>query len=218
MKVQLQKHQKVFFTSDTHYNHTAICRGVSPWAAGNKSVRDFDTLEEMNQHLVQNFNSIVGEDDVLFHLGDWSFGGFESIELFRKQLVCKNIHLILGNHDHHIERNKEGIASLFSSVNHYVQLDLRRPSQTERGVVDKHPFILCHFPIASWDKMATGMIHLHGHVHLPPEHRLGPGRSLDVGVDGNQLKPIQLEEVLTIVKPQPVKKLCLPMDHHETRI
>jgi calcineurin-like phosphoesterase family protein len=66
--------------------------------------------------------------------------------------------------------------------------------------------------------MNDGVTHLHGHVHLPPHLRLGDGKSLDVGVDGNNLYPISMDEILTIVKNQTVKKLCLPKDHHEKRI
>ena len=73
--------------------------------------RKFDSLQDMNQRLVDNINNMVGEDDILIHLGDWSFGGFDKIEEFRSQINCKNIHLTFGNHDHHIERNKEGIQS-----------------------------------------------------------------------------------------------------------
>jgi calcineurin-like phosphoesterase family protein len=96
--------------------------------------------------------------------------------------------LVLGNHDHHIERNKDGVRSLFSSVNHYVSLDLRRPGKGSE--MDKISMILCHFPIASWDSMNDGRIHLHGHVHLAPHHKIAEGRAMDVGVDGNGLDTI----------------------------
>jgi calcineurin-like phosphoesterase family protein len=42
--------------------------------------RDFDSLDKMNTAIVNNINELVGQDDVLIHLGDWSFGGFEQIE------------------------------------------------------------------------------------------------------------------------------------------
>jgi calcineurin-like phosphoesterase family protein len=161
---------------------------------------------------------VVGENDILFHLGDWSFGGFENIEEFRNRIVCKNIHLVLGNHDEHIDRNKDNIQRLFTSVNHYINLDLRRPSIKGKGQMDKYRFICMHFPIASWDGMNNGVIHTHGHVHLPKHQRIGNGRSLDVGVDGNGLEPISLDEVLSLLKNQPIDKLCLPRDHHVKRI
>jgi len=216
MKITLEKGQRLFFTSDTHYNHSNICRATTNWANADNLTRDFKSLDHMNTALVDNINNKVDENDVLIHLGDWSFGGFEMIEEFRSRILCKNIHLVLGNHDQHIERNKEGIQRLFSSVNHYINLDLRRP--INKATTEKFKFVLMHFPIASWDSMNTGVIHLHGHVHLPPHLRIADGRAMDVGVDGNDLEPISLDEVISLMKDREVKKLALPKDHHEKRL
>jgi calcineurin-like phosphoesterase family protein len=218
MKLVLEKDQNLFFTSDTHYGHTNICRATTNWTDADNVTRDFESLTHMNDTIVDNINSVVCENDVLIHLGDWSFGGFENIEEFRNRIICKNVHLVLGNHDHHIERNKDNIQRLFTSVNHYINLDLRRPSLVKKGEMDKFKFVLMHFPIASWDGMNDRVIHLHGHVHLPPHQRIADGRAMDVGVDGNDLKPISLDEVRTLLKDQPIKKLSLPKDHHEKRI
>jgi calcineurin-like phosphoesterase family protein len=216
MKITLEKGQRLFFTSDTHYNHSNICRATTKWANSDNLTRDFKSLDHMNTALVDNINNKVGENDVLIHLGDWSFGGFEMIEEFRNRIVCKNIHLVLGNHDHHIDNDKGGVQSLFSSVNHYINLDLRRP--LNKNMAEKFKFVLMHFPIASWDNMNTGVIHLHGHVHLPPHLRIADGRAMDVGVDGNGLEPISLDEVISLMKDREVKKLSLPKDHHEKRV
>ncbi len=211
MKIKLDKH-KIFFTSDTHYGHTNICRGVSNWrdADGNvpvKQTRDFKSLDHMNDVIVESINSVVGENDILFHLGDFSFGGFDNIEEFRNRIICKNIHLILGNHDHHIERNKGDIQRLFSSVNQYLRLS-----------VSGYEFVLMHYPIASWHNMNDGVIHLHGHVHLPPNKKLAQGKAMDVGVDGNGLKPYVLSQITNIMHKQPIAKLSLPQDHHEEKL
>lgn len=217
MKLVLEKYQNLFFTSDTHYGHSNICRATTKWVGTDNVTRDFNSLEYMNTTLVDNINSMVGENDVLFHLGDFSFGGFPKISEFRSRIVCKNIHLVLGNHDHHIERDREGVRELFASVNHYINLDVRRPS-IKKGEMDKFKFVLMHFPIASWDGMNDNVAHLHGHVHLPPHQRIADGRAMDVGVDGNNMQPISLNEVLRLLKNQPIKRLCLPKDHHEARI
>jgi calcineurin-like phosphoesterase family protein len=215
MKIVLKPGQQLFYTSDTHYSHSNICSATTKWKDAEDKTRAFASLEEMNDTIVNNINDKVGEDDVLFDLGDWSFGGFENIEKFRKRIKCKNIHLILGNHDHHIERDKDGIRSLFSSVHHYLDLEVY---SSDFGKFTKDRFILCHYPIASWNSMNDGVIHLHGHVHLPKHQRIGNGRSLDVGVDGNDLKPISLYEVLDLLKHQPIDKLSLPQDHHVKRL
>jgi calcineurin-like phosphoesterase family protein len=218
MKLVLEKGQKLWLTSDTHYSHSNICRSTTNWTNAERLTRDFKSLSHMNDALVNNINEVVGEDDILIHLGDWSFGGFDKIEEFRNRIVCKNIHLVLGNHDEKIAKNQNEIQSLFSSVQHYIHLDVRRPSDRGKGLVDKYTFVLMHFPIASWDGMSRGTIHLHGHVHLPPHQRVGNGKSLDVGVDGNNMMPISLDEVLTLIKGQPIKKLVLPSDHHEMEL
>jgi calcineurin-like phosphoesterase family protein len=211
MKLNLKKGQRLWFTSDTHYNHANICSATTRWTDP-VTCREFKTLEHMNAHLVGNINEVVGQDDILFHLGDWSFGGFEQIELFRNQIVCKNVHIITGNHDHHIENNREGVQSLFSSVNKYLNLVVKYNVGTP--LMGEERFALMHFPIASWDNMARGAIHLHGHVHFDPSKRIGKGKMMDVGCDGNMLYPIQMQEVLRIMNTQPIKSM-FEFDHHE---
>lgn len=212
MKLTLEPNKRVWFTSDTHYNHANICKGTTQWdREGDNHFRDFETLEKMNSVLVNNINTLVNEDDILFHLGDWSFGGFDSIAKFREQIVCKNIHLILGNHDHHIGNNKDGVAELFSSVHQYLNLSIKWPNGS--GKHEGASFVLMHYPIASWDGLGRGTYHLHGHVHLPAERRVGRGKVMDVGVDGNNLFPISLDKVLKILKEQPIDGF-MDKDHH----
>ena len=218
MKIVLNKNQQLWFTSDTHYAHSNICRATTNWTDADSVTRDFKSLNHMNNVLVDSINNVVGEDDILIHLGDWSFGGFENIKEFRDRLVCKNIHLVLGNHDHHIQRNKENIKSLFSSVHDYLYLNVIRPGTTKKDAMDRFSFVCMHYPIASWNGMNDGVIHLHGHVHLPPHLRVSEGKAMDVGVDGNDLCPISLNEILSIMKDRPKKKLTLPKDHHEKRL
>jgi calcineurin-like phosphoesterase family protein len=216
MKITLEKGQNLFFTSDTHYGHSNICRATTNWKDADDVTRDFKSLEMMNSMLVDNINQHVGQDDILIHLGDWSFGGFEKIEEFRKRIVCKNIHLILGNHDHHIMNNRENVQSLFSSVNQYMHLDLRVPKN--KNEIERYTFVCFHYPIASWNGMNDKVFHLHGHCHLPPQHRIAQGRAMDVGVDGNSLEPISFREVISLLKERPIAKLALPKDHHEKRV
>jgi calcineurin-like phosphoesterase family protein len=207
MKINLNPSQRIFFTSDTHYNHTNICRGTTRWVDANDITRDFKSLGEMNDRIVAGIIKLVGENDYLFHLGDWSFGGFESIYEFRDRINCNNIHLVLGNHDHHIERDRDGIRHIFESVNQYLELEVNR----------EHKFVLMHYPIMSWNKMNEGVIHLHGHVHLPPHIRIGKGKMMDVGVDGNGLDPLSLTKVLTLLNPRPIKS-GFDFDHHVKRV
>jgi calcineurin-like phosphoesterase family protein len=215
MKITLETGQNVFFTADTHYSHHNICSATTNWV-NPPTLRDFKSLDAMNDRIVNNINTLVGENDILFHLGDWSFGGFDKIAEFRNRLLCKNIHLILGNHDHHIERNKEGIRDLFSSVTHYTRLTVVK--QLSRNSNVKFNFVLFHFPIASWDNMNQNVIHLHGHTHLNEVDRVGKGKSLDVGMDGNILYPILMEKICNRLERNPIDNLVLPKDHHKDEL
>jgi calcineurin-like phosphoesterase family protein len=164
-------------------------------------------MDEMNDAIINNINSVVGQDDVLIHLGDWSFGGFENIKKFRDRIVCKEIHLILGNHDHHIENNREGCQELFSSVNHYTKLMYKYDT-----------IVLMHYPIDSWDGLNKGHIHLHGHCHLPQQKVFGKGRRMDVGIDGNMFfMPYSLDNVVKIVKMRDIRS-NMDDDHHTDEV
>ena len=156
----------------------------------------------MNERLVEGINGKVGQDDTLIMLGDVSFGGFENIGTFLDRLVCQNIHLILGNHDHHIENNRGDVQTRFLSVQHYLEVKLGDNS-----------FVLCHYPLQSWHGLNKGVIHLHGHVHLPEHRKFGNGKKMDVGVDGNNMDPYSVDEIIRIMNKRPVGSEVLD-DHH----
>ena len=194
--------KNIWFTSDTHFGHTNICRGVSKWSRDNeeefiRATRNFPDVETMNKMIVDNINNCVKEDDTLIHIGDWSFGGFENIETFRSQINCKNVILILGNHDHHIENNKDNVRSLFKHVSHYLELNV--VLETKSGTA-KHKFVLCHYPIISWNNMPQGAFMIHGHQHLKEDARFGEGRRMDVGMCGSpEFRPYHIDEVLELL-------------------
>ena len=207
--LKFSSERKVWVTSDTHYGHTNICRGVTNWRLPDGSIpesqtRDFATVEKMNSAIVNNINNLVGQDDILLHLGDWSFGGFENIEEFRNRIVCQEIHLVLGNHDHHIDRNRGDIRRLFASVNWFTQVEY-----------DKHTLECCHYPISSWNNLRKGRIHLHGHCHLPNNQKVSNGRRIDVGMDGSVgFEPYDLSELIKFMLKQPIGSEMGPLDHH----
>lgn len=199
----------IWFTSDTHYNHKNIVRGCSKWdikepGSSHQETRNFDTLEKHNAALVTAINSRVKADDVLYHLGDWSFGGFDSIKTFRDQLAVQQIHLIFGNHDHHIENNRGNVQGLFSTVQYYKEIS-----------ISGHRVVMSHYAMRVWNKSHHGSIMLFGHSH----NTLSPGnyaafKTMDVGVDTNDnLAPYSWEEIQRIMAR---RKPLLGVDHHST--
>ncbi len=210
----MEKLGNIWFTSDTHYHHKNIVRGTTSWTQdefegdgrGILRTRDFDTLEEHDEELVARFNSLVKPNDEVWHLGDWSFGGYDQIPIFRKKLNCKNIHLIFGNHDQHIEPINSPYRSLFTDCQYVKQFSLKLGTDTT-GRMGKQGFFLSHYSHQVWDKSHHGVIHLFGHSHGSLK---GIGRSMDVGVDTHDLYPYHLDEILAIMKNIP----CGIIDHH----
>ncbi len=186
MNLDLNTYNNIWVTSDTHYMHTNICRGVTKWKIdtpeGLEAVRDFETLEEMNTALVENINKYVKPDDWLLHLGDWSFGGFEMIAKFRSLLNCRNIILILGNHDHHILKNKDNVRDLFTHVEEEMEI--------HTGGIKFH---MQHYPHI---EMKDGYM-LHGHIHSKGGKRFGNGKMMDVGICGSpEFRPYHIQEIV----------------------
>lgn len=201
--------KRIFFTSDTHWGHTNITGpSVSSWKSG---YRNFNSVWEMNSALIEGINKWVGEDDILYHLGDWSFGGIHNIKIFRDSIVCKNIHLILGNHDQHIVDKEVKFhddsfnpIQLFSSVNQVLEIS--------HG---KTRFFLSHYPHLSWHHASKGVIQLHGHEHGQFNHLNENTLRMDVGIDSakmilGEFRPFTIEEVIGIN----LSKKIIPIKHH----
>ena len=82
---------KIFLTSDTHFNHLNILRYES-------ETRPFSSIEEMNEAIIANWNSVVSPEDTVYHLGDFFMGRYDAIEDILDRLNG-TIKLIRGNHD-----------------------------------------------------------------------------------------------------------------------
>lgn len=194
-----------FFTSDTHGSHKNLIIGTSKWSNKDKC-RNFSTLLEHDEHITKVINSIVQANDIIYHLGDFAFSGLESFVDFRARINCKNIHLILGNHDQNINKEFNGIKlnSLFTTVSNYKEIFLNKKRIT-----------LFHYPIASWNGLSEPSIHLHGHTHRSPQEKfMNGGLSMDVGVDGNDYMPYSLDDIFGIMN-QRVPKV---EGHHDKSV
>jgi calcineurin-like phosphoesterase family protein len=187
----------IWFTSDTHYGHKNIVSGVTNWRNEDgevpfDAVRNFPDTETMNDMIVDNINRNVEENDYLIHLGDWSFGGIEKVTEFRERINCKNIVLMLGNHDHHIQKEKS-LQKLFTHVTHYEELSVTKKHES-------HKFILCHYPIISWNNQRNGAYMIHGHQHLKGDKRFcdRQEKRMDIGLCGSpNFRPYHLDEIVT---------------------
>jgi calcineurin-like phosphoesterase family protein len=134
---------KTFVISDTHFNHRNIIRYCN---------RPFVTVEQMNQQLILNWNSVVSPEDTVWHVGDFGFGDLSSIN----GQLNGHVHLIQGNHDSSVTWNSFN----FASRQRWQLLELN-------GL----RVLLTHFPVHQPDSVRSIPsrleydVCLYGHVH-----------------------------------------------------
>lgn len=169
----------VYFTADGHLGNLAITRLAN---------RPFADVDEMDEVLIQNWNSRIRPDSILYHLGDVAHKcPVERLRRIWNRLnKPKQIHLIRGNHD-----GPETLALPWTSIHETpltVSLSNRR-------------FVLFHYPMRSWPKLHRGAIHLFGHSH----NKLKSYRNaLDVGVDAWDYAPVSIDEILVRAESLPL--------------
>jgi len=132
----------------------------------------------MDAFLLSNINALVKPNDILYHLGDFSL---KNPEPYLDKINCKNIHLILGNHDKRIRKKKKHYEKYFASINDLLEVK-----------IDDKCIILCHYAMKVWDKKHYGSWQLYGHSHGGIGHDI-ENKSLDVGVDCWGFKPISYD-------------------------
>lgn len=166
--VKQKIYKKIYVTSDLHLFHNNIIKYEN---------RPFSNVDNMNESLIRNWNDLVTNDDLVYILGDLSFGSMKKTNNILKRLNGDKI-LIKGNHDVNID------AEQFVSIHDYLEINYRGKK-----------IVMCHYPLVLYN----GDIHLYGHVHSNTgTHRLCQNikNSYNVGVDVNNYKPVNLDEIL----------------------
>lgn len=176
----------LFFVSDTHFNHESILKFCN---------RPFKSIEEHDRTLINNWNSIIGQDDTVFHLGDFCFGNPSKWQEILSQLNG-HIYLIKGNHD---DKNlNKSLCSLFEDVVYQARI-----------LIDNQTVYLNHYPFLCYahadpKHYDNYVINLCGHIHTGPRcngsdtdrwNLMKYPTQYDVGVDNNDFKPISWNEV-----------------------
>ena len=185
----------IWFTSDHHWGHANIIRFSS---------RPFSSVEEMDEALVERWNTVVQPRDTVYHVGDVSLhkdlGRARSILERLNGSIC----LIRGNHESVAERLKDR----FAWIKDYAEVKVPDPEAREGRTF----IVLCHYAFRVWNKSHHGSWHLYGHSHgsLPDDPN---ARSLDVGVDCHDYAPVSYARVTEIM----ASKQFVPGDHHGGR-
>lgn len=182
----------IFFSSDSHFWHENILKFCH---------RPFKDVDEMNRVLIDNWNKKVNNDSIIFHLGDFAWGGYEKWKEIREQLKG-HIVLIKGNHD---EKN---LSSTSKELFDYVTYQMRLRIEGRVVYLNHYPF-LCYS--GTYRKPEDVPYALFGHIHSGPLSQDGSDiprmkylfpSQYDVGVDNNNFEPVSWYEVDAKIKAQ----------------
>lgn len=192
LHLTIEKDQHIWFTSDLHFGHRNVLRFCDrPW----------NDEKEMGNGLIENWNNTVGDNDIVFILGDvfW-FNDSHNIKKVLSKLKGKNIYIIPGNHDD------------FKS---YHRVDDDRINLCEDVVVTwitregkkLQEIWLSHYPMMTWPHRENGAYQFFGHIHSKPDKKEGVDQDLplhwnqlDVGCDYWDYKPVSLEALENTIK------------------
>jgi calcineurin-like phosphoesterase family protein len=154
----------IWFTADNHFGHKRIIELAN---------RPFDSIEQMDEVMIERWNNCIAKGDLVYHLGDFSFA---DQDLYLSRLNGQK-RFVKGNHDHSNRMSKTG----WQTINE--MLDIR---------VNDTSIVLCHYALRVWSKSGHGSLHFYGHSHnnLP-----GDSQCCDVGVDAWNFYPVTLEDI-----------------------
>jgi calcineurin-like phosphoesterase family protein len=167
---------KYFFTADEHYYHNKILQYCN---------RPFNSIQKMNETLIDHHNYIVGKNDITVHAGDFTL-------IKNKEMIYKNIinrlngeHIFLkGSHDYWIPR-KDSLQIWENLIFHEGQ---------------KYYIVVCHYAMKTWARSHYNSYQLYGHSH----GKLDPvGKQHDIGVDNNNFMPVSMDDIVEIMKDRP---------------
>ena len=158
-----------FFTADEHFDHENIITYC---------MRPFSNIKEMNETIIERFNSLVGHNDITIHAGDFCLGTKENASSFIQQLNGNHVFL-KGSHDHWLPNSSK-----------YIWIKS----------IENHLVVVCHYAMLTWQQSHYNSWQLFGHSH----NKLNPvGKQWDIGVDNNNFYPLSFEQIKKIMQNRP---------------
>lgn len=186
---------RYWFTGDLHLGHRNILQICG---------RPFKTIQEHDRILIDNHNSVVQDDDVVFNLGDVGFRCsaryiVDKLRLFKGKLV-----IILGNHDKALRQAlKVGLLDKELSTGKIEIIGGNSAYDTDIAVskmlnFDGNKIFISHYGHRTWPSAFRKAMHLYAHSH---NNLASYYRSFDVGVDTEtethkKFYPWSLEEII----------------------
>jgi len=167
---------KIFITSDTFFGRASIIELAH---------RPFKSIEEMDATLIENWNSVVTENDIVYHLGNFAWSPIVADNVIKQ--LNGNIKFILGEFDE----------ALLEVIEYYQDLVIL-PNDIFKDY--KHKMVLSHYPLADWPGKERGIYHFHGHNFNTMRTDLTISNRVNCCTDFNNYKPMEIKELLKLFK------------------
>jgi len=174
---------KTWFTSDQHFFHSNILTFKN--SAGGLIRPGFDDVFHMNEVMVERWNAVVGFNDKVYHLGDFSMGTSHRNISIASRLNGDKV-LIKGNHDN---AKLKIYSEFFRDIRSEVHL------KTPEGDI----VVFTHRPIRfDAPNAESNIVHfnVHGHLH---QNEVADPRYINVCVEHTNYTPVSWEELLLLI-------------------
>tara|TARA_R110000803_G_scaffold191392_1_gene254054 strand:+ start:2254 stop:2865 length:612 start_codon:yes stop_codon:yes gene_type:complete len=192
-----------FFISDFHIGHHNVIKFDG---------RPFRDVDEMHAELIKRWNSVVGDDDEVYYMGDLCMRDVDTAKWVMHALKGK-IHFIMGNHDRDkiIKR-----IDRFETIHEYgTEILVKDDTITDKRAKGHQQIIMSHYPILSWNRSHYGSWMIHGHCHgslMKSNQDYYKRKVMDVGCNVIDYTPISYQEVKSVMD----KRVIANVDHHKT--
>lgn len=178
---------KTYVTSDTHWGH----RNIMNFCPESRA-RFRNDLAYMNEAMVLEWNDLIAPEDLVYILGDVAFMSGSDAAKIMMRLNGTKI-LVEGNHDRKTLMDVN-FRNAFKEVHKYLDI-------TYEGT----KVVMFHYPIAEWDQMHRGSVHLHGHLHGGISG-MEKYRCRDMGMDATGVIAISMEDAIASAIKGEVKR------------
>ena len=181
----------IWVISDTHFGHSNILKFRD--SNTNRLIRGdiFSNVNEMNDYMIEKWNSVVKPGDKVYHLGDVFFGSKEDFSILWPKLNGSK-RLVVGNHD---DIKYLCYGGYFSKVSMW-------------RLFSEFGLLLTHVPVHSSnlkvyvdevyaeegdvESVQKQFLNVHGHIHQNPSPE-GPYKN--VSVEAIHYTPVNIEEI-----------------------
>lgn len=170
-------HEK-FFISDTHFFHSNILKFINDQG---KRIRPFSSLEEMHEYMIEKWNSVVKDNDYVYHLGDVTFQYHGAFNNLMSRLKGRK-RLIVGNHD---KIWNPALQKNFEKVEFWKGF-------SSKGEEGRGGFTASHMPLRL-DSLRDGVFNVHGHIH---QNMMEDKHYINVSVEVRDYTPVHIEEII----------------------